>query len=129
MEEIARMLALPVLERDAGRSRIRAPEEYENPYAFVPRESTLGYNVHENGFIYPLYRADFSQRLVFVPASPEDSCEKIAQAMEDLGTRYLFVAPEHTDDGLIQRLRQCASGVSPIRERARGLYVVKRDDE
>jgi hypothetical protein len=128
-EEIVRMLSFPVWERDAGRLHVRAPEEYEFAYAYVPRDALLGYNVHENGFIYPLYRADFSQRLVFVPASGNDSCETIAQAMEARGTRYLFVAPEHTDDGLILRLRECASSGSPIRERAGGLYVVKRDNE
>lgn len=129
MEELVRMVALPAWARDAGRLPVRVPEEYENAYTFVPRESLLGYNVHENGFVYPLYRADFSQRLVFVPVSAASSCEEIAQAMEARGTRYLFVAPEHTDDGLRQRLSQCAGTESSIRERARGLYVVKRNDE
>lgn len=64
---------------------------------------------------------------MFIPVSASDSCEKIAQAMEEHGTRYLFVAPEHTDDHLIARLRECAGTASPIRERAGGLYVVKRD--
>jgi hypothetical protein len=78
--------------------------------------------------VYPLYRADFSQALVYVPIEPEDSCEEIAVAMESRGTRYLFVAPEHTDDTLIRRLRVCAADdASPIRERAPGLYVVRRD--
>jgi hypothetical protein len=126
-QDLLRMLSMPVLERDAGRFQLRAPEEYEHAYVYVPREARLGYNVHENGFIYPLYRADFSQRLVFIPASANDSCEEIAQAMETRGTRYLFVAPEHTDDSLLQRLRECARRDSPIRERASGLYVVKQD--
>ena len=129
MQEVARMLELPVGERDAGRFHVRAPDEYESAYDYVPRDSLLGYNVHENGFIYPLYRADFSQRLVYVPVSASDSCERIAQAMEERGTRYLFVAPEHTDDHLIEKLRECAATVSPIRERASGLYVVKRDGQ
>jgi hypothetical protein len=129
MEELARMVALPVWARDAGRLPVRVPVEYENAYAFVPRDSLLGYNVHENGFVYPLYRSDLSQRLVFVPVSAESSCEEIAQSMEARGTRYLFVAPVHTEDSLLQRLSQCARTDSPIRERARGLYVVKRDDE
>jgi hypothetical protein len=129
MQDLTRMLALPFWERDAGRFHLRAPVEYENAYRYVPRDAVLGYNVHENGFVYPLYRADFSQRLVYVPFRPDDTCETIAGAMEARGTRYLFVAPEHTDDNLILRLRQCASTSSPIRERAPGLYVVKRDGE
>jgi hypothetical protein len=127
--ELARMLALQVAERDAGRLRVRVPQEYENVYEFVPPEAVLGYNVHENGFIYPLYRADFRQRLVYVPVTAQDTCERIAASLEAAGTRYLFVAPEHTDDHLIARLRDCAGRDSPIRERAPGLYVVKRDGE
>ena len=127
-QEIVRILSFSVWERDAGRLRVRAPVEYELAYAYVPREALLGYSVHENGFIYPLYRADFSQRLVFIPVTADDTCEEIARAMEARGTRYLFVAPEHSDDSLILRLRQCAATTSPIRERAGGLYVVKRDD-
>jgi hypothetical protein len=73
-----------------------------------------------------LYRADFPRHWS-TPIEPEDSCEEIAVAMESR-TRYLFVAPEHTDDTLIRRLRVCAADdASPIRERAPGLYVVRRD--
>ncbi|HMK07991.1 MAG TPA: hypothetical protein VK449_03070, partial [Anaerolineales bacterium] len=125
--DLMQMLALPVFERDAGRFLLRAPVEYSHVYTYVPRDAVLGYNVHENGFVYPLYRADFSQRLVYVPFSPEDSCEAIAEAVEAHGTRYLFVAPEHTDDARLAKLRECAETSSPIRERAGGLYVVKRD--
>src|SRR4030067_2878511 len=66
-QEIVRMLSFSVWERDAGRLHVRAPVEYELAYAYVPREALLGYSVHENGFIYPSYRADFSQRLGFIP--------------------------------------------------------------
>jgi hypothetical protein len=126
-EDVARLLSLPAWQRDAGRFHLRAPFEYELAYTYVPGDALLGYNVHENGFIYPLYRADFSQRLVYVPLSATDSCEAIAESMEVRGTRYLFVAPEHTDDAILLRLRECAATPSPIRERAGGLYVVKRD--
>jgi hypothetical protein len=129
LEEISRMLSRPAWQRDAGRFHLRAPLEYEFAYTHVPGDALLGYNVHENGFVYPLYRADFSQRLIYVPLSEDDSCEAIARAMEARGTRYLFVAPEHTDDGLLRRLRECAATPSPIRERVGGLYVVKRDGE
>ena len=123
------MLSLPVWQRDSGRFHLRAPVQYEHAYTYVPGDAVLGYNVHQNGFIYPLYRADFSQRLVYIPLSEADTCEAIAEAMEAHGTRYLFVAPEHSDDGLIRQLRACAASPSPIRERANGLYVVKRDGE
>ena len=124
--EFGRMLSLPVLERDAALLHVHVPEEYESVIKYVPTNAILGYNVHANGFVYPLYRADFSQEIVYIPIAPEDSCEQIAQAMEVRGTRYLLVAPEHTSDGIIARLRYCAASETVIRERAGGLYVIKR---
>lgn len=124
-EEFRRMLARPVWDRHAGLLHVRAPLEYESVYRFVPTDAVLGYNLTANGFVYPLYRADFSQRLVYVPFAPADSCESIAQAMASRGTRYLFVAPEHSEDLNIARLRECAEDGAVLRERAIGLYVTR----
>ncbi len=123
--EFQQMLARPTWERHAGVLHVRVPVEYESVYQFVPPDARLGYNVDTNGFVYPLYRADFSQRLVYVPFTPRDSCESIAEAMRSRGTRYLFVAPEHSDDLNIARLRECAAEGSVLRERAIGLYVTR----
>ena len=60
-----------------------------------------------------------------MPLSPQDTCEDIAGRMRQSGTRYLVVAPEHTSDENIARLRQCADLESEIRERAQGLYVLR----
>lgn len=125
LAEFRRMLALPVWQRHAGSLHVRAPMEFESVYQFVPGEAVLGYNLTDNGFVYPLYRADYSQRLVYVPFAPSDSCESIARAMGSRGTRYLFVAPEHSEDLNIARLRQCAEEGSVLRERAIGLYVTR----
>ena len=124
-EDFRQMLARPVWDRHAGLLHVRAPLEYESVYQFVPVDAVLGYNLTANGFVYPLYRADFSQRLVYVPFTPADSCESIAQAMASRGTRYLFVAPEHSEDLNIARLRECAEDGSVLRERAIGLYVTR----
>jgi len=119
------MLQLPALRRHAALFEDNMPAAFRNVLKFVPNEALLGYNVHNNGFIYPLYRSDFSQRVVYVPLSPQDTCEDIAGRMRQSGTRYLVVAPEHTSDENIARLRQCADLESEIRERAQGLYVLR----
>jgi hypothetical protein len=129
VSEIQRMLSLPADQRHAGIFHRTVPVEYESVYKYVPEEDVLGYNLHENGFQYPLYRADFSQRIVYIPFSSKDSCDSIADTMESLNTRYLFVAPEHTLDENITRLRQCANEGSVLRERTGGLYVVKRNNQ
>jgi hypothetical protein len=124
-EEFRSMLRLPALQRDTAVFEDNMPAAYTNVLEFVPNEALLGYNVHNNGFIYPLYRSDFSQRVVYVPLSPQDTCEDIAGRMRQSGTRYLVVAPEHTSDENIARLRQCADLETEIRERAQGLYVLR----
>ncbi len=121
------LLALPTLQRESAVLPLKVPQEYSRALEIVPRESILGYNVHSNGFTYPLYRADYSQHLVYVPIPEGSTCESIASSMEERGTRYLFVAPEHTEDWILTLLNTCAMEKTPLRERVRGLYVVKRN--
>ena len=126
LSDFGRMLSFPALKRHSALLRVHVPEEYESVIEFVPADQVLGYNVHENGFVYPLFRAGFNQEIVYIPIDPEDTCEQIALTMELSGTRYLLVAPEHTSDWVISKLRSCASSGSVLRERAGGLYVVKQ---
>jgi len=119
------MLELPALRRDAAVFEDNMPRSYANAVEFVPNDALLGYNVHNNGFIYPLYRSDYSQNIVFVPFSAEDTCEAIAERMKERGTRYLLVAPEHTHNSNLARLRECSRQETVIRERAQGLYVTR----
>ena len=119
------MLSRPVWERDAALLDIYMPDEYFSALEIVGSEERLGYNVHANGFVYPLYRSDYSQDLVYVPFSPVDSCDDIANEMRARGTRYLMVAPEHTEDEKILLLQRCAIAGDVIRERGINLYVIK----
>ena len=125
-EEFREMLGLPVAERHTALFRDNMPEPYTSANQLVPPDATLGFNVTGNGFIYPLYRADYSQQIVYVPFLASDSCEIIAARMDARGTRYLLVAPEHTEDEKIAAMRRCAESGDIIRERARGLYVISR---
>jgi len=122
--EIERMLATPALERHAGILQLQAPEEYRFVYETVPEDAALGYNIDSNGFVYPLYRADLSQRLVFIPVTPDADCSDIARIMIRRGTRYLFVAPVHTQDEVIAKLEACAVQGDILRERGPGLFVL-----
>jgi hypothetical protein len=123
-DQFLAMLKVSLWDRQTARMSVVVPEEYQNALAYVPREDVLGYNVGSNGYIYPLFRADFSQSIVYVPFETDESCDEIARAMESHGTRWLFVAPEHTDDQKIGLMRLCSDTGTGIRERARGLYVI-----
>jgi hypothetical protein len=118
------MLKLPALHRDAARFHVHVPQEYENALTYVPENALLGYNVTPNGFVYPLFRADFSQHIVFVPFTADNTCQQIARRMDSRKTRYLFVAPEQTDDAKLGALNACARDGTYLRERARGVYVL-----
>ena len=125
-DQFQQMLERSVWDRQSATLKVNMPAEYENAIVYVPKDALLGYDVSSNGFIYPLYRADFSQRIVYVPFEASDSCEMIVKKMTLRGTRYLFVAPEHTPDAKIALLQKCSETPnSGLRQRARGLYVIK----
>jgi hypothetical protein len=125
-DDFKAMLNKPALQRQASELQVTVPPEYAMALALVPPDTVLGYNVHGNGFTYPLYRADYSQHLAYIPIPPGSTCVEIADAMRARGTRYLFVAPEHTEDWILSLLNACANEQDVLRERVRGLYVDKR---
>ena len=116
------MLERGMWDREASTLKLNMPPEYENALVEVPDDELLGYQVYSNGFIYPLYQAGFEQRLVYVPVNADDSCEIIADRMLEHGTRYLFVAPEHTADSIRDRVEECAKLSSQIEFVAEGVY-------
>jgi hypothetical protein len=124
-DELGAMIARPVGDRQTAYLRARVPYEYENALLNTPREAVLGYNVHANGFLYPLYRADFSQRVTYIPIQPGESCLAIAQTMRAAGTRYLATAPEHTRDAVLARLFACGEEGTVLQELGAGLYVLR----
>jgi hypothetical protein len=89
----SRMLSEPVMSRDAVKLHLDLPAYYENALELVPRTETLGFNVHGNGFVYPLYRADFSQRLAFIPfyTSVAEGCEMLKKSLNEKDISWLFV--------------------------------------
>jgi hypothetical protein len=126
-DELKAMLGRPFSDRQAAYLRVHVPYEYENALINVPPDAILGYNVHANGFVYPLYRADFSQRLAYVRIEPDESCGQVADAMRAAGTRYLMGAPEQTDDAILLLLHRCGEEGSILRELGAGLYVLKQE--
>lgn len=125
-DEFREILARPVWERHSAVFMDSVPVPYADAVEYVPATDRLGYNVHENGFVYPLYRADYSQQIVFVPFTASSTCAEIAESMRQRGTRHLLVAPEHTPDDRIGLLESCAQSGQILRERGRNLYVLAR---
>ena len=122
--DLESMLERPFRDRQAAYLRVHVPLEYENALLQVPPEAILGYNVHRNGFIYPLFRANFSQRLAYIHILPDESCSDVARSLRAAGTRYLVGAPEHTDDSVLALLHSCGEEGTVLRELGVGLYVL-----
>jgi hypothetical protein len=123
-DDFRRMMALPIRDRASAVLALNMPREYASSLEQIPTEVPLGYNVGENGFIYPLYRPDFSQELVYIPVDVNSSCEIVAGEMVQRGTRYLFTAPEHTEDSVLSFLNNCGESGTVLRELGINLYVL-----
>jgi hypothetical protein len=123
IEQFARMLSTPVGDRDAAKLSVYVPEEYEEALDTVSNSELLGYNMFLDGLIYPLYRADYSQRIVYVPISEDDSCESVAERMRSAGTTWLFTSETMTDDSVRSKLRGCEEA-GLLTSPRRGLYVL-----
>ena len=128
LDRFGLMLERPLWERQAALLKLNMPSEYEHAILFAPADQSLGYNVGDNGFVYPLFRADYRQRLVYIPVSGSDECGNIAARMRQEGTNYLFVAKGHTTGEVIQRVRACALVGGSLAEESRGLYVIDADN-
>ncbi|MCP4656778.1 MAG: hypothetical protein GY856_15300 [bacterium] len=83
------MAGLPLAERSAAALGPYFGSRYMRALEAIPREEVIGYNVNYNGWIYPLYDADLSRRILFVPIHHDTD---VAEAMLQRDLRYLFVS-------------------------------------
>jgi len=123
IEQFTLMLNTAVVDRDAANLSVYVPDEYKEALETVSNTETLGYNVSLDGLIYPLYRADFSQHIVYIPISGDDSCENIAAQMQTAGTKWLFTAETMTKTSVRSNLQKCED-VGLLTSPRRGLYVL-----
>ena len=106
LDEFKRMLAKPALERSAAGLYLTIGDTYEFAVATVPDDEVLGYHVSSNGFIYPLYGADLSQPVAYIPFGPTTPCPQLVEAVQEAGTRWLFLGYTSWRD--VDRVRACA---------------------
>jgi hypothetical protein len=123
-DQFSNMLREPVLSRDAAKLQLDVPAYYEEALEIVPRDEVLGFHVHGDGFVYPLYRADFSQRLAFIPfyTSAEDGCEILNDAMREQDLHWLFIGAAK-EESILFAERCLEEGV--LERRGERLYVLK----
>jgi len=120
------LLGRPAQQRYACAVPVTVPPEYGMTLGLVPGDRLLGHNVHGNGFSYPPKRADYSQRLAYIPIPEGCTCTSIADAVDAHSTHRLFVAAEHTEDSIPGLLNTCANEQDVLRERVRRLAGDKR---
>lgn len=120
--QFKRMLELPAIQRDASRLRITVPQEYQDALDLVPVDEKLGYYVHQNGFIYPLYRSDYSQRLTFIPLQDIEGCEQLRLEMTRRGTGWLFLW--RAESSRLNLVNSCEA-TEMLSQRGEGLYELE----
>ena len=113
-----RMAHFPVAERSTAALGLFIGRSYFDALETLPPGEPIGYNTHYNGWIYPLYGADLSHPLRYVPIGPGTD---VAAALAAREVRYLFVSnpPPAARVGLE---RAVAGGV--LRPIGEGLYAV-----
>lgn len=124
-DQFSRMLSEPVLSRDAAKLHLDVPAYYEEALEMVPRDEVLGFHVHGDGFVYPLYLADFSQRLAFIPfyTSAEDGCENLKDTLSAQEIYWLFIGVAKEESVMFAE-RCLEEGV--LERRGERLYVLKK---
>lgn len=84
----ARMGALSPLRRSTAQLQLYIGPRYKNALALIPLNETIGYNMNEGGWVYPLYDADFSRNLQYLSI---DEGTDVPEKMQAYGVKYLFL--------------------------------------
>lgn len=113
-----RMARLPVAERSAAALGLFFGRSYYDALRTVPKGEAIGYDTNYNGWVYPLYDADLSRTVRYVPIGAGTD---VVKAMRERGVRYLFTAlPPPEARARIDR----AVAVGALRQIGEGLYVI-----
>lgn len=109
--------AVPVLERHAAQM---TGVEFTHLLQTVPRGETIGYDMHPNGWLYPLYGADYAWKTkAFEVLATSD----VPARMREMGLRYLFCP--YQGKGVKERLKPYLVA-GELKEAGWFLYVLPR---
>jgi len=103
VEDFQKMMSMPTLQRSTAELTHQYDGAYEKALQIIPKDKVIGVCFPNNGWAYPLYDADFSQHLEYVPIDDM----QFARNMKQKGIHYLFIeriTPEQTQ--LIQKAVQ-----------------------
>jgi hypothetical protein len=89
---------------------------FDHALRTVPEGAPIGYHTRQDGGIYPLYGADFSRRVVFVPL---DAADDVPAAMAARDLRYLLLTRARPE---IEGQVEAAVARGALRPLGEGLY-------
>jgi hypothetical protein len=124
LSDFRSILRIPALERGSAHLHVYVDPAYELALNHVPREDVLGYTLTNNSFVHPLYRADYSQTLVYVPITAETSCDAIIQALREADSSWLFALQGRSPPEVLDKLDACRQQGS-LDQVEVGLYAVQ----
>jgi len=106
LEDFQKMMSMPTLQRNTAELTHQYDGAYKKALQIIPKDEVIGVCFPNNGWAYPLYDADFSRYLEYVPIDDM----QFTRNMKQKGIHYLFIeriAPEQTQ--LIQKAVQAGS--------------------
>ena len=106
LEDFQKMMSMPALQRSTAELTHQYDGAYKKALQIIPKDEVIGVCFPNNGWAYPLYDADFSRYIKYVPI--EDM--QFTRNMKQRGIHYLFIEriiPEQTQ--LIQKAVQAGS--------------------
>jgi hypothetical protein len=106
LEDFQKMMSMPALQRSTAELTHQYDGAYKKALQIIPKDEVIGVCFPNNGWAYPLYDADFSRYLEFVPI--EDM--QFTRNMKQRDIHYLFIeriVPEQTE--LIQKAVKAGS--------------------
>jgi len=112
-----RMARLPIQERSTAALGLFIGDQYQEALQMVPADEGIAYTTHGDGWVYPLYGADLSRKIRYLPL---DSDEAITDTMHKHQLRYLFTGGAEARE---RNLVRAATEAGLLRKIGKALYV------
>jgi hypothetical protein len=87
VDDFQKMMSMPALQRSTAELTAHYEGAFRKALQIIPKDEIIGVCFPNNGWAYPLYDADYSRRLEYVPIENIN----FIQEMKQKGINYLFI--------------------------------------
>ena len=87
ISDFQKMMSMPALQRSTAELTSHYEGAFRKALQIIPKDEVIGVCFPNNGWAYPLYDADYSRRIEYIPISDIT----FTQDMRQKGIKYLFI--------------------------------------